>query len=261
VSARSSVVVIEDKLFNLPSPLQVSQLIKDSRVSYDPYLANPPARAGEYVSLFKRALNLGVYGTDLGYASIYEQHGEARSTLEAMQDLADQLQLSSNFSQQTVERLDKNQENRDSVLRITAELFQNVDGYLFENERNQEGVLVLAGGWVESLFLLTQSSQELGDSTLAQKIGEQKYTLDNLIALLRPHYQKGPPEFDALLMDLVDLAYVFEGVAIHYSYVEPIEDPIRKTTVVRGQTMTEISDYQYKTIAGLVKSIRDKIVE
>jgi hypothetical protein len=69
-----SEAVIGDILQQIPSPLEISVLLKESGKKYNVNYLNSPDNLAKYNSNYKKALNLGIYGTDLGYTNIYEQN-------------------------------------------------------------------------------------------------------------------------------------------------------------------------------------------
>jgi len=61
--------VINSILEQIPSPLEISVLLKESGSKYAPEILNSSNNLPKYNSNYKKALNLGVYGTDLGYTT------------------------------------------------------------------------------------------------------------------------------------------------------------------------------------------------
>lgn len=77
-----------------------------------------------------------------------------------------------------------------------------------ENDRNEVGALILAGGWIESLYILTQALRELTkQQEIINRIGEQKHPLDNLVEVLSPYYYKSA-EFSEFVDMLIDLNFM-----------------------------------------------------
>ena len=72
------------KLFSVPSPMQTALLIQKSGVAYDKSILNAGNKNGQYVSDYSRSLNLGIYGADLGYVSMYNQTQDAIGYLGAV---------------------------------------------------------------------------------------------------------------------------------------------------------------------------------
>ena len=69
--------VIADIIQQIPSPLEISTLLKEAETKYDKSHLNDPENISNYNSNFKKALALGIYGTDLGYTNIYGQNQDA----------------------------------------------------------------------------------------------------------------------------------------------------------------------------------------
>lgn len=59
--------------YALPSPVETAYLIQNSGVSYNMDLSNPTANVDNYSTTMQKALNFGVYGADLSYASLFNQ--------------------------------------------------------------------------------------------------------------------------------------------------------------------------------------------
>ena len=58
--------VFDGKIFSIPSPVQTAYLIKQLDLPFDEALLNKSSNVGKYVKEYNQALNLGIYGTDLG---------------------------------------------------------------------------------------------------------------------------------------------------------------------------------------------------
>ena len=56
----------------IPSPIQTAILVKDVGAPYEPTILNPNENHTGYSTNYEKALNLGVYGADLGYSTIFE---------------------------------------------------------------------------------------------------------------------------------------------------------------------------------------------
>ena len=192
---------LDGKVFSIPSPIQTAYLIKGAGVTYNKDILNVPSKVTGYSTNFKKAVNLGIYGADLGYVTLYDQTQDAISFLTAVKTLGDDLGVSSAFDMELVERFEKNIGNQDSVLSLVSEAYKSSDKYLKNNDQNHIGALVLAGGWVESLYFTTNSAEMTSNKEIINRVGEQKNTVYNLIKLLTPYYDQ--PEFSTLVDDLM----------------------------------------------------------
>ncbi|HWY37234.1 MAG TPA: hypothetical protein VNY73_01650, partial [Bacteroidia bacterium] len=76
-----AVVNVGGELFSIPSPLQTAMLIQKTGAAYDKTLLNSKENMNQYATDFAKALNLGIYGADLGYVNMYNKTQDAISYL------------------------------------------------------------------------------------------------------------------------------------------------------------------------------------
>ena len=253
--------VIADIVQQVPSPLEISYLLKDAGTQYDFNILNTPSNVSNYNSNFNKALNLGIYGTDLGYANIYEENQDAILYLNSIKGLANDLSIGQFFNFETIAKLATNSKNLDSLLLITTQNFNDINGYLQENQRSNLSVLILTGGWLEALHITCQvAEKDPGNEQLIEKIGEQKIILDN-IKLMLGFYTKDPYIAD-LHTRILDLEKAFAQIEIVRTYAEPTMEEVNGILVVTDNSTTTviITDENVNTIRKEVISIREKII-
>src|ERR1700757_52671 len=76
IDMNKDVVSAENVFVYVPSPIETAGLLKDAGAKYNKDFLNPPQNISKYSNTASEALNLGVYGTDLAFAGIFEQHAE-----------------------------------------------------------------------------------------------------------------------------------------------------------------------------------------
>ncbi len=123
---------------------------------------------------FSKALNLGIYGADLGYVIVYDQTQDAIAYLKTTKQVSDDLGLVGVFNEDIINRFTKNIGNKDSLLVLTSDAFRMGDAYLKDNDRMDVSALILAGGWIESLYLATNISKAKPNEDITNRIAEQK---------------------------------------------------------------------------------------
>ena len=259
-SNSTAVIMMNGTLFSIPSPYQIAMLIKKKNLEFNEDLIANLDNASNYTDYFKKALAIGFYGADLAYLTLYDQTPKAVKYFSKIKILAQDLDISSGFDQDVMKRIDKNMGNKDSLMYIVSNSYRKADDFLKENDRQELGALILAGGFVESLYMITQLTNETKDQELYYRIGEQKKPLDNLIKILSPYYDKSP-KYSELTDKLVDLSYDFEDIKIKYSYEQPEIIPEKKMTIIKSKTEVIITDAQLQKIRDKVKEIRDFIVK
>lgn len=259
-SNASTLVKFDNTLFSMPSPYEIAFLVKRANLEYNKSMLNPYHKSHNYVTNFDKALNMGIYGSDLGYLTLYEQNSDAIQYFSVVKILSQELNIENAFDKKTVTRIESNIGNKDSLMYIVSTSYRKADQYLKDNNRNDIGVLVLAGGWIESTYMLTQLAKQANKPEILTRIAEQKHPLDNLIKLLSPYYNTSK-EYAELTDQLIDLAYDFDGIDITYTYAPPNVDEQNKLTVINSKSQVNFTDQQLKTITEKLEKIRNNIVK
>jgi hypothetical protein len=253
--------VIGEMISSVPNPVEMSALLQKSGVVYSQELLNPADNIKNFNTNFKRALNLGVYGTDLVYMNIYDRTIATLKYLSNVRELASDLRVEQFFDYQTLNRLSESSRNIDSVLFITNSGFDNMSRYLIDQQRGNLAVLISFGTWIESLYIATHvQTVPPNRETINMRIGEQKKVLDNIILLLNTF--KHDPAFAELINELMILKSKFERVTITYVYKEPTIQEIDGMVVLVDNSRSEVNINQeiVDDIAATVASIRNKII-
>ena len=245
------------ELFSVPSPIQTALLIQKSGVAYDKAILNAGNKNGQYASDYSKSLNLGIYGADLGYVSMYNQTQDALGYLGAVKQLADKLGISAAFDQNTMKRIIDNISNKDSMLMLVGIAYRASDAYLKTNKRTEISSLILTGGWIESMNFSIVAYNKKPTDEIKYRIAEQKQSLGSIIRLIKSH---NLPDAADLVNQLEDLAKVYEGITTKYNFVEPTTDETKKTTYINSTTEISISKEQIEQIATKIMAIRDKII-
>ncbi|TRX57763.1 hypothetical protein FNH22_15255 [Fulvivirga sp. M361] len=254
--------VISSVLQQIPSPLEISVLLKESGTKYNKALLNSPDNLSKYNSNYRKALNLGIYGTDLGYTNIYEQNQDGLDYMGSIKELADGLNIGQFFDIETIGRLATNSANLDSLLLITTQNFNNINHYLQEQSRANLSVLLLTGGWLEAMHITCQvSALSPGNKELQETIGSQKIILENIVLLLS-FYQEVDQNMASLLSDIQELQKEYESIEIVTTYKESTFEVIDGVMVIKDNSTSEvkITDENINNIKNLIGSIRNKII-
>ncbi len=259
-STASTLIKFDNTVFSMPSPYEIAFLVKRANLTYNKEMLNPYNKSHSYVTNFDKALNLGVYGSDLGYLTLYEQNSDAIQYFSVIKILSQELNIENAFDKKTVNRIESNLGNKDSLMNIVSNSYRKADQYLKDNNRNDIGVLILAGGWVESTYMLTQLAKQSKKQEIINRIAEQKRPLDNLIKLLSPYYNNSK-EYAELTDQLIDLAYDFDGIDIKYTYAPPAIDEKNKMTIINSKSEVIITDQQLNTITEKIEKLRASIVK
>lgn len=180
-------VIQEISNYPLPSSFEVTKLLVEAGASYILNLCNPVNSVNRYISLKSKALNLGVYGADLSYAATYNQAQETMQYLDVSRELLTDLEIEAGFNEDMVSRIEDNLDNVDSLIIIISDSFVRTYKYLASNEQDDMSILVMAGSWIEALYITTQISLISKDNTeIIDIIANQNASLDKLLEVMTP---------------------------------------------------------------------------
>lgn len=251
---------VKKVMYSLPSPVETTLLLKKAGAQYDEALLNPTANSNKYNTDKQKALNLGVYGADLSYASIFEQDQTIMQYMNVSKKLAIGLDLLQAIDQSIIDRLEANHDNRDSVIRIISETFLNSNSTLKEDNRPEMAALILAGGWIEALYLATQLTNDVvKDKDLVERIVEQKLSFSEMEKLLGEYTEN--PDIADVLNQLKPISQAFNQIEIVKSAIETIDDEESRTTVLKATQKINITQAQYDVLKSASATLRNSIVQ
>lgn len=204
-------------VFNtLPDKEMVLSLIEKNNLEYNPDFLNDPNAVTKYTIEFFKAVNLGIYGSDLTISSTFDQTQESMVFLKCVNILAGNLGVNAAFDQRMFDRIQNNDNNKDSVLQIITESFKKVEDILKNNNRPGTSAIILAGCWIEGLYVSCQMAQVVSAESIFKTILAQKESLHNLLALLESVDLKESEKF--LLTELKELHKIYEVAETSTSY-------------------------------------------
>ncbi len=253
--------VINKVLKSLPSPVEMTTMIKQTGAEFQEKNINDDDNYKNYTSSYKRALNLGIYGTDLGYINMYDKYLLSGAYLDIVRKLADDLNVGQFFDLGTIKRMVSNKNNVDSLMYISTVSFEKMTTHLKEKNRSHIGALILVGGWLEGLYILTQTYETNPSKDFAEKICEQKIAVNDLMLLLSVYEKES--SFNQLNNDFKKIKSTFDAVEITYTVGEPTAEVIDGVLVVQDQTKSVIkyTDEQLKNIINETSRLRNDIIK
>jgi hypothetical protein len=254
---------IEAILSSIPHPLELASHVQQSGIVYNADLLNDPDNYSRYNTSNKRALNLGIYGADLGYTNLYSQVQDGISYLNAVGKLADDLNIGQFFNFDDLRRLIDNNQNLDSLLMITNQNFDNINNHFNRQNNSSLSTMLLLGGWLEGLHITNQVTlKQMDNAKLRERIGEQKIVLDNIILLLSA-YSEQDAQIKELLVDMQRLEAAYANVTVSYKYEESTSKVVDGVLEIVSNSSSEvtITDEDIKKISSIVTEIRKKIIE
>lgn len=251
--------VFDGKIFSIPSPVQTAYLIKSLDLPFDGTLLSDDKTVGNYVTDHKQALNLGIYGTDLGYAALYDQKSTTMRYLRSVEKLTSELGLEAAFDTSFLKRFEENNGNEDSMITLMSDAFRKADNFLKHANRKSTAALILTGGWIESIYFACQLNEKKDSPDIQRRIGEQKQSLSSIIDILT-EYNKGGSN-DGLIAELKDLQASFDKIELIYEYAAPETDKDKHLTTFHHTLEIKMEAGALKEIKTKIEAIRANIIK
>jgi len=175
--------------YGIYSPVEMSAFFEQYQIGFDPSVLHPSDMANQYVLTDKIALNIGVYGADLSYIKLFDQPQEAIRYYLTIGKLSRQLGIPDELIRTPADDYLQNIDDPDKLVNIATTTYVATEQFLNRNDREHAAVLMLAGGWVEAMYIATHA---LCDSDgpreeVTERIVAQKYSLNMLIAMMQNH--------------------------------------------------------------------------
>ena len=252
---------IDKVIHDLPAPSEIPFLLQATGAEYNSDLISDLSKAEDYqTSTDKAALNLGVYATDVGYLASYEQVQEALKYMEACQILAETIGIASSFDLDLLARFEENLGNRDSLATLLNDALYVAESRLENDDRLNAAALVLAGSFMEGLYISTMVIETYPEDMLDED--SRNVILEPLVKIVLD--QKKPlMDLIALMNDLPEdemINYMIEELnVLKYIYqdeLDKIDENIKNNTGDYVLTKDVLSNITYE-IKRIRKAIRE----
>ena len=250
---------LDGKIFSIPSPAQTSFLIRSLDLDFTPSILADGNNVENLVDEHTQALNLGLYGADLGYSSLYDNKKYILKYLKIIQSLTSELGLNSAFDEKFMKEFESSIGDYKKMLILMSETFKKADNLLKHSEKKHISALILTGGWVESLHIATNLYKTKNSEEIQRRIAEQKYTLTSIIDILNEYNDNG--KNDLLISNLKELQKSYDKVMINYEYNTPETFEDKKTTHFRHSIIIQMDDSLIDEINQKIQDIRNLIIK
>jgi hypothetical protein len=226
---------IEKNVYPLPTSAEVIKMLSELEVGYIMGICNPVENSRKYLTSQSKAVNLGAFGADLSYATLYNIQQEILNYLDAIRSLASDLNMSKIYDETLYDRIKDNFDNRDELVNLLTDAFNNTYAYLSDNEQQSLALLVVGGAWVEGMYLTTHVSEAAYQiAGISKVLIDQKKSFDLFIDITKPYMDE--PNVKEFVDKLEPIKKVYEGL----------------TTSLTNQNIIDITN--------AITSIRSKII-
>jgi uncharacterized membrane-anchored protein YhcB (DUF1043 family) len=226
---------IKENVYPLPNSATVIKMLTDFEVGYIFGITNPVENSKKYFTSKSRSINLGAYGADLSYVTLYNIQQEVINYIAVIRSLSNELNISKVYNETFYDSIKINFDNKAELVKILTKAFNDTYTYMRDNDQQSLALLVVGGAWVEGMYLTANVSESAYDAAeFSKSLLDQKKSFELFIELAKPYAN------DVMISDfLTEL------------------DPIKKVyeTIGTSLTMDDI-----KRIKDAIEIVRAKIV-
>jgi hypothetical protein len=227
---------IEENVYPLPTSAEVIKMLTELEVGFRIGITNPVENTKKYFSSTSRAINLGAYGADLSYVTLYNMQQQVIDYLDGIRLLANELNMGKVYDEALYGKIKENYDNRDELVKILTGAFEDTYSFLRENDQETLAILVVGGAWIEGMYLTCNVSEAAYNvAGISKVLLEQKESFDLLLEISQPYAT------DASVGDFLKML-----------------DPVKK--VYEGLT-TSLTEKDIKNISTAITGVREKIVQ
>jgi len=194
-------------------------MINKAGASFIIGICNPVDNVGKYMTEKAKAVNLGIYGADLAYSTTYQMKQETMNFLKVCKQLVEELNINAGFTPELALNVEKNINNKDSLIVIFTNSYYETYRTLVQNQKESLSLLVVAGSWIEGVYITSQIALTSRDNTEFIKIlANQKAPLGKLMELMTPRVDI--PEVKELMDMLAPIQAIYNKVEQYPAYVQ-----------------------------------------
>jgi len=239
----------------VPSPSEIFAFMKASGASNaNAENLNSPDNEKKYDSKKAQSLNLGIYSSDLLYCATFNISNKVVSYFGTCMRMGDKLKVATNLSDKDKDRISKNAGNGDSLVAISNDLYLSTFENLESNQRGADLTLMLAGGWIESVYLMSNMVKDFEkDKNTAERIVDQKLALENLIEFSAKHAENA--DVKGVSSQLSELLAIMNEVQSTENVAVKAPQNTGKI-IIGGGAKSTLSKEQFEKIKTKVISIR-----
>lgn len=243
-----------ETFFQVPSPGEMLTFIKMvGRGTKETSFLNPPSNQKNYTDNKSKAINFGIYSCDLSYCSIFEIGSEALKYFKTVKVMGDQIGVATAIKPEILKRLESNIGSSDSLGVITDDVYFDSFEALEESKQGPTLALVVAGGWLESIYIAINLAKFEANSPVIERLADQKYTLENLVEFLKKH------ETD---VNVESVRKDFEGLLAEFNKIgekdaQAVNTKDSKAATLTGGKQLVITEDVYKVIVAKIKAVRN----
>ena len=251
---------IDDIFYQVPSPNDLFNVLKDADISYNKDILNDLSLVETLNTKKSKALNFGVYAADLAYVSSLGQIGDASNFFETIRALSKELEIENAMNDVVYARIQENLDasNPDSLFSLSNETYYKAYAYLDDNDRGDVLGMIVIGGWIEGLNIILNVQEYKENSDVVQRIADQRLTLENLLVFTSRIQNE---DLDNIISELAPIEELFSSLEVSEEADFSAETSEEGVMMFGGGSTVSINEEQFNKLKSIVGDLRSSIVD
>ena len=251
---------IDEIFYQVPSPNDLFNVLKDADISYNKDILNDLSLVETFNTKKSKALNFGVYAADLAYVSSLGQISDASNFFETIRALSKELEIENAMNDVIYARIQENLDasNPDSLFSLSNETYYKAYAYLDDNDRGDVLGMIVIGGWIEGLNIILNVQEYEENSDVVQRIADQRLTLENLLVFTSRIQNE---DLDNIISELAPIEELFSSLEISEEADFSAEKSEEGVMMFGGGSTVSINEEQFNKLKSIVGDLRSSIVD
>ena len=251
---------IDDIFYQVPSPNDLFNVLKDADITYNKDILNDLSLVETLNTKKSKALNFGVYAADLAYVSSLGQIGDASNFFETIRALSKELEIENAMNDVVYARIQENLDasNPDSLFSLSNETYYKAYAYLDDNDRGDVLGMIVIGGWIEGLNIILNVQEYKENSDVVQRIADQRLTLENLLVFTSRIQNE---DLDNIISELAPIEELFSSLEVSEEADFSAETSEEGVMMFGGGSTVSINEEQFNKLKSIVGDLRSSIVD
>jgi hypothetical protein len=245
----------------LPTPNMFFEVMSSIGGEANMDLVNPVGNKDNYVTKNQQALNFGVYFADMAYMLNYNNTIEVAKYFETLKEMADKLDAGVIFSEEVLNKIQAQGDNKDSLASISEGAYIDTYAYLEDNEMGDVLAYMVTGGWIEGMHITANMIGEFKeDSELIEEFAAQHIMLESIYENVLIYSEQNA---DLLILEaeLSELQALFDAGFVESDEAASVEKEESGKLVFSETSDIKLDAELFGTIVEKIESIREKIVK
>ena len=250
--------------YTLPAPIEMASIIKETGVRFDEQLLAQLSKSAKFSTNMKMALNLGIYATDMSVAGMFNQSQRMVDYLATLKTLTQKLGIVKIMDEDLLSRLERSDLSRQEALNTISEVYMTTNQYLTENNRRNVATMVMAGAWVEGLYLaLNLVNPDKLNPDIVGRLVAQKLSMATMLTIIDGMNPNNSDEdLNYIRAKMEQISTIFDAVELQKSgRVSAITDADTRTTTIQANKPGTLDKDVLLALKDVVSQVRNDFAE